>query len=152
MYVLSTIESEIPLVGMISDPPQISQHALNSVFALLEILLPRTSPSPPLHIVALVVLLALYLALAYLTHHTQGFYPYSFLDPSRGSGRLAAYIFGILAAACVIFGVVWVLIWLRRYLTETVAHQEGKYFRGRTGSYEEQDVEMNEDVSKRQFN
>ncbi|KAA6416202.1 MAG: alpha beta hydrolase fold-1 [Lasallia pustulata] len=126
----------------------ISQHALNSGFALLEILLPRTSPSPPLHILALIVILALYLALAYLTHATQGFYPYGFLDPTRGSGRLAAYICGVLVAACVIFGVVWALVWLRRYLTERVAHLEGKFYRGRKMACGEQDVEMNLVVPK----
>lgn len=94
------------------------------------------------------MLLALYLALAYLTHYTQGFYPYSFLDPSRGSGRLAGYILGVLAAACVVFGVVWALVWLRRYLTERIAHLEGKFYGGRKKTYVEQDMEMNPVVPK----
>ncbi|KAI4249510.1 MAG: hypothetical protein L6R42_008959 [Xanthoria sp. 1 TBL-2021] len=96
-----------------------SQHALNTVFAAFEILLTRTSPPPPAHLAFLVILLALYLALAYLTRVTAGFYPYSFLDPNKGSGKLAGYILGILAAACVIFGIVWGIIWIRRWLTES---------------------------------
>ncbi|KAM0799252.1 hypothetical protein BDR22DRAFT_807714 [Usnea florida] len=105
----------------------ISQHALNSLFALLEIVLPRTSPPPPLHIVFLIVLLACYLALAYITHSTEGFYPYSFLDTSKGSGRVAGYCFGILAAICVIFGIVWGLIWLREFITTRKLGLDGKF-------------------------
>ena len=105
---------------------QISQHALNSLFAILEIVLPRTSPPPPLHILFLVILLACYLALAYITHATQGWYPYSFLDTSKGSGRVTGYCFGILAAICVIFGVVWGLIWLRNRVTQKLG-LEGKF-------------------------
>lgn len=106
---------------------QTSQHALNTVFAAFEIFLTRTSPPPPAHLPFLVILLALYLALAYLTHATAGFYPYSFLDPSKGRGKLAGYILGILVAACVIFGIVWVIIWVRRWLTETKLGKHGKF-------------------------
>jgi len=107
---------------------QISEHALNSLFALFEIFVPRTYPPPPLHIVFLVVLLALYLALAYITHAAAGWYPYGFLDPDYGRGALAAYIVGILAAACVIFGIVWVVIWTRNKVTEKLGF-EGKFAR-----------------------
>jgi len=78
----------------------------------------------------LIILLALYLCLAYLTHATEGFYPYGFLDPSSGhSGRVAAYAFAILAAIVVIFLVVWSLIWMRRWVTEKVAHMNGKFYK-----------------------
>lgn len=105
---------------------QVSQHGLNGLFALFEIIIPRTSPPPPLHLVFLIILLALYLALAYITHATEGFYPYSFLDTSKGSGRVAGYCFGILAAICVIFGVVWGLIWLRDWATRKLGF-EGRF-------------------------
>lgn len=59
----------------------ISQHALNSVMAFAEIVIPRTLPHPWLNIIPIVILLALYLGLAYLTHTTQHFYVYPFLDP-----------------------------------------------------------------------
>ena len=55
-------------------------HALNSVFAGLEIILPRSDPHPWLLLVPMIVILALYLGLAYLTHATEGFYVYSFLN------------------------------------------------------------------------
>lgn len=78
----------------------------------------------------LVIFLALYLALAYVTHATQGWYPYSFLDPKHGGGRLAGYIIGILAAACVIFGIVWFAIWARNKMTQKLGF-EGKLVQSR---------------------
>lgn len=72
------------------------------------------------------MILALYLALAYITVATQGFYTYSFLDPGRGKGRVVGYVFGILVAICVVFGLVWGLIWTRRWVTGTVWGMNGK--------------------------
>jgi uncharacterized membrane protein len=65
----------------------------------------------------LIIILAFYLALAYLTFATQGFYTYNFLDPATGRGRVAAYCFGILASVVVVFIIVWLLVWIRRRLT-----------------------------------
>ena len=48
----------------------------------------------------------MYLGVAYITYATQGFYVYTFLDPSKEHAKLAAYILGILAAAIVIFVIV----------------------------------------------
>ncbi|KAH8700685.1 hypothetical protein BGW36DRAFT_134419 [Talaromyces proteolyticus] len=98
----------------------ISQHGLIGFYALLEVFLTTTPPHPLLHLAFLILLLLLYLALAYLTHKTEGFYTYSFLDPgNRGqhSGKVAGYAFAILAAIIVIFAVTWFLIWSRRKLT-----------------------------------
>jgi hypothetical protein len=70
---------------------------MNSVYALFEIIFPRTEPLPFLNIIPIVILLALYLALAYLTYYTQGFYTYGFLDLQKNSsGVVAAFIIGIL--------------------------------------------------------
>ncbi|KAI9802234.1 MAG: hypothetical protein M1825_002955 [Sarcosagium campestre] len=119
----------------------ISKHAMNSVFAFLEILLTRTNTPPWLHLLALVIILALYLGLAYVTFAAQGFYVYDFLDDRpHGRGRVAAYAFGILAAVIIIFAVVWMLHWLRRQLTEVVLHMMGKFHAGRTTQQE--DLEM----------
>lgn len=59
----------------------------------------------------------MYVGLAYVTYATQGFYPYAFLNPANGRGRLAGYIVGIAAACAVIFVIVWGLIWIRRRFT-----------------------------------
>ncbi|KAH8728623.1 hypothetical protein GQ44DRAFT_701720 [Phaeosphaeriaceae sp. PMI808] len=105
-----------------------SQHALNSLYALFEIFLPRTSPLPWLDIVPIVLLLALYLGLAYLTHATEGFYVYSFLDlQAHSSGIVAAYIIGILVGAIIIFLIVRYLIVLRVWVTENKLGKGGKF-------------------------
>jgi len=97
----------------------VSQHALNSVFALFELVFARTEPMPWIHLLYLIVLLALYLAVAFITYGTEHFYVYSFLDNrTHGRGRVAGYIFGILAAAIVIFVIVHFLILGRQKLTE----------------------------------
>lgn len=121
-----------------------SKHALNTVFAFLEIIFPRTAPPPPLHLLVLIVLLALYLGLAYLTKASEGFYPYTFLDTSKGSqSKVAAYAFGILAAIIVIFGVIWLVVWARKWLTEGKLGMEGKLAgRRRTKDSEQEDVVM----------
>lgn len=121
---------------------QISQHALNSLFALFEIFLPRTSPPPPLHVVFLIFLLACYLALAYITHATEGFYPYSFLDPNKGNGRVTGYCFGILIAICVIFGIVWGVIWLRNLVIQKLGLEKKFTEQRRKEGVRERDVEM----------
>ncbi|KAJ6115982.1 hypothetical protein N7523_006399 [Penicillium sp. IBT 18751x] len=97
----------------------ISQHGLNSFYALLEILLPTTAPHPFIAIPVLILLLLFYLCVAYITYHTEGFYTYSFLDTEGGkkSGIVAGYCFGILAAIIVIFLISWGLIWLRKRFT-----------------------------------
>ncbi|KAI5786402.1 hypothetical protein DFH27DRAFT_518514 [Peziza echinospora] len=98
----------------------ISVHALNSLFALLEILLPRTLPLPWIHIPFLILFLAGYLGVAYITKATQGFYTYSFLDPNKdGDGVVAAYSIGIAVGICVVFCVVWGVLRLKVWVWET---------------------------------
>lgn len=107
-----------------------SQHALNSVYALFEIVFPRTDPLPFINLVPVVVILALYLGLAYVTHATQGFYVYSFLDDKKNSrGVVAGYIIGILVASVIIFIIVRYLIVLRIWVTEKKLGMAGKFSR-----------------------
>lgn len=107
----------------------VSQHLLNSVFAVFEIVVPRTGPPPVVHMVWLVVVLAGYLGLAYVTHAAQGWYPYSFLDPDRAN--VGVYVVGILVGSLVVFGVVWGVVWGRRWVTEKKMGRTGKFARGR---------------------
>ena len=65
----------------------VSAHALNSVWAVVEIVLPRTEHPPWWHAVPLIIILGCYVGLAYITHATKGFYVYSFLDPAGKGGR-----------------------------------------------------------------
>ncbi|KAL1843767.1 hypothetical protein VTK73DRAFT_2732 [Phialemonium thermophilum] len=106
----------------------LSQHALNSLLALFELLVPRTNPPPAIHALWLVLLLALYLALAYLTRATKGFYVYSFLDPATsGRGAVAGYVFGIAAGCLVVFLFARGAIALRRWLTEEKMRLRGRF-------------------------
>lgn len=108
----------------------ISQHAMNSLFALFEIVVPRTDTPPLLHMLWLIVILALYLGLAYVTRATKGFYVYSFLDPGRsGKGMVVGYVFGIAVGCIIVFGVAWGLIWVRKWITEKKLGREGKFAR-----------------------
>lgn len=105
-----------------------SEHALNSAFALFEIVVPRTPAPPCIHAWWCVFTLALYLALAYVTYYTKGFYTYSFLDiQAQGSAITAAYIVGIAVGAVVVFSVVKGVIHLRLWATERVGRMEGKF-------------------------
>ncbi|PSN62311.1 hypothetical protein BS50DRAFT_624993 [Corynespora cassiicola Philippines] len=105
-----------------------SQHALNSLYALFEIIFPRTEPMPFWHLVPLVIILAMYLGLAYLTAHTQGFYVYGFLDLSKNSsGKVAGYIVGILVACIIVFLIVRYVVVLRVWLTEKKLGMTGKF-------------------------
>ena len=105
----------------------VSQHLLNSVFALFEIVFPRTDPPPLVHMVWLILVLALYLAVAYITHASRGFYTYDFLDPAEQHAFVAAYVFGIAVGALIVFGVVYGLIALRKWITETKLGMHGKF-------------------------
>jgi hypothetical protein len=127
----------------------LSEHGFNSAFALFEIFITRTSPAPWVHIAWLIVVLALYLALAYITRATQGFYVYSFLNPMvMQHGLVAAYVFGIAIAIIIIFSVVKAVVWGRKWLTERKLGMDGKMAHAAgahsaTSSWrDEQDVEL----------
>ncbi|PHH78812.1 hypothetical protein CDD83_3928 [Cordyceps sp. RAO-2017] len=107
----------------------VSQHALNALFALAELLLPRTEPMPWPHLPCLLLVLLAYLALAYLTAAVQGFYPYRFLDRDAVGGRaaVAAYLLGIAAALVLVFCLARALLALRRWLTETRLGCRGRF-------------------------
>lgn len=121
----------------------VSQHGLNSAFALIEILLPRTAPPPWIHLPCLLALLTAYLALAYITYATKHYFVYGFLDwhprvvvdgenvGGVGPGGVVGHIFGIMAAACVFFCLSRSLVALRMWLTETRLGLRGKFYAGR---------------------
>ena len=72
--------------------------------------------------------MGLYLALTYVTHATEGFYVYDFLDTqTNSSGKVAGYIVGILIASVIIFLIVRYLIVLRVWITESKLGMAGKF-------------------------
>ncbi|KAJ7601864.1 hypothetical protein DFH06DRAFT_378554 [Mycena polygramma] len=100
----------------------LSLHALNTLFALVEITLTNALPAPWRLLPLLIVLLGGYLGVAYVTRREQGFYTYPFLNPAPHPALLAAYIIGIGAGACVVFSLVRGVVVLR----ERVAGRFGR--------------------------
>ncbi|KAF9526803.1 hypothetical protein CPB83DRAFT_895816 [Crepidotus variabilis] len=91
----------------------ISVHALNTVFLLIEVFLTNSPPAPWLTLVFNILFLAGYLGVAYITHATQGFYTYSFLNTSVEGAKTAAYIIGILIGEIIVFVLVRGVVVLR---------------------------------------
>jgi len=91
----------------------ISLHAFNTVYALIEIFLTNAPPIPWLFLPLNILILGGYLGVAYITHATQGFYTYSFLDPSTHPKSLAGYIVGIALAEVIVFVIVHFLMVFR---------------------------------------
>jgi hypothetical protein len=119
----------------------ISQHALNAAYALFEIVFPRTAPLPFLHIAPVIIILALYLGLAYLVEAVDNYWVYDFLDNKTNSpGKVAGYIVGILVAAVIIFLIVRYLIVFRIWVTEKKLGKMGKFSR-RSGAPPFEDAE-----------
>jgi hypothetical protein len=119
-----------------------SQHALNSAYALFEIIVPRTSRLPWLDLIPTIIILALYLALAFLTYATDGFYVYPFLDLQKNSsGFVGGMIVGILVVAIIVFVIVRYLIVLRVWVTEKKLGRAGNFTTRRSGSLMDDEAE-----------
>lgn len=106
----------------------VSIHALNSLFATFEIVFARTQPLPWLHLGGLLVIMALYLGLAYLTKATAGVYVYLWLDPKVGAPKIIAHVVGYTMAIIVIFNLVRGSIWLRCRLTRKSRFPDAQTF------------------------
>ncbi|KAJ7093418.1 hypothetical protein B0H15DRAFT_947542 [Mycena belliarum] len=103
----------------------ISFHALNSAFALVELFLGRSPPAPLIALVVQLLCLAGYLGVAYITRATQGFYTYTFLDPQVQHAFLAAYIVGIAVGAVLVYFITRSVAMLRVRLTRRPEGIEG---------------------------
>ncbi|KAF5344998.1 hypothetical protein D9756_011301 [Leucocoprinus leucothites] len=86
---------------------------MNTLFVLFELIFTNLPPLPWIQLPATIVLLGLYLGVAYVTQSTQGFYPYTFLDPKEQGPLLAGYILGIAAGQIIVFVLVRYVIMLR---------------------------------------
>jgi mannitol-specific phosphotransferase system IIBC component len=105
---------------------------------------------PWIHILWLIIILALYLGVAYITVATEHFYVYSFLNDTEkgGRGRVAAYIFGILAATIVVFVIIHFVILLRKWVTETKLGMTGKLEHKRQHKAHSDEAEPKEEEQK----
>ncbi|KPI37229.1 uncharacterized protein AB675_1567 [Cyphellophora attinorum] len=70
----------------------LTMHGLNSVFALFEIIFADSQPLPLIHLPILLLLMSLYLPVAYITKATEGIYIYLWLDPNNGIAKLLLHI------------------------------------------------------------
>jgi hypothetical protein len=109
---------------------------------LFEIIIPRTSTLPWLNIVPIILILALYLGLAFLTYATDGFYVYPFLDLQKNSsGFVGGMIIGILVVAIIVFVIVRYLIVLRVWVTEKKLGRVGNFSTRKRESLVDEEVE-----------
>lgn len=96
----------------------ISVHGLNSVFAIVEIILPATEAPPLSHLSVVLLVLSAYLGLAYLTRYTQGFYVYEWMNPAHGNVGIILHVLGYGAGIIAIFFLVSGAIRLRNMLVK----------------------------------
>lgn len=108
----------------------ISVHAINSIFALTEIVLPATDPLPWSHLSIVLAILSGYLGLAYLTKETQNFYVYEWMNPAHGTTSVLLHILAYAGGMTVLFVMARYAIVLRNLLVERrIQHTEGKNIR-----------------------
>ncbi|VDB89099.1 unnamed protein product [Peniophora sp. CBMAI 1063] len=106
----------------------ISHHALNTAFALFEITFSRTERPPLIHVIPIALMLGGYACIAYITHATEGFYTYGFLDPTKHThGVLAGIIVGMGALGVAMFVVSWCAIWARLWVVEVRMGLAGRF-------------------------
>lgn len=96
----------------------ISVHGLNSVFAIVEIVLPATQPPPWTHLSVVLLVLSSYLGLAYLTRETQGFYVYEWMNPAHGNWSVILHIAGYAGGMIALFVLARYAIVARNFTAE----------------------------------
>ncbi|KAJ3515977.1 hypothetical protein NMY22_g14313 [Coprinellus aureogranulatus] len=114
VYWVLIAPSDAPFSDFFDGFSNITKHILNSVFALFELLLSNVGPHPWLNLLWTILILGAYVGVAYITFATQGFYPYSFLDPENGIKPLLLSIAGITVGQLVVFTLTWGIIKARQ--------------------------------------
>ncbi|KZO97871.1 hypothetical protein CALVIDRAFT_597332 [Calocera viscosa TUFC12733] len=105
---------------------EVSVHMINAVLAMFEVIFSNIAPMPWWHMLFIVIGLALYLGVAYITRASQGFYTYSFLNPATEKAKLAGYIIGIGIGGCLVFILIRYIIVLRVWLTRGRRERTGE--------------------------
>ncbi|KAF1923737.1 uncharacterized protein M421DRAFT_104194 [Didymella exigua CBS 183.55] len=115
-----------------------SVHGLNSMFAVVEILLSATEAPPVLHLSVILLIMSVYLGLAYLTRYTQGLYVYEWLKPAHGIASIILHVLGYAAGRIAIFFLASGAIRLRNILARRLS--EGK----EVGSIQEKGMKLDD--------
>lgn len=102
----------------------ISVHGLNSVFAIAEIVLPATEPQPWSHLSVVLLVLSVYLGLAYLTRETQGFYVYEWMNPAHGWRGIVLHVVGYAAGMVALFVLARYMVVVRNVVAKRVWGEE----------------------------
>ena len=117
----------------------ISVHALNSLFAVTEIILSATEPLPWNHLSVVLGVLSIYLGLAYVTRYAQGFYVYEWLNPAHGNVSIVLHVLGYAGGMVALFAIARYAIVLRNMLAGRIQESKDeilseKLYQLRTGS------------------
>ena len=108
----------------------LSVHGLNSLFALIEIIIPATKRPPVSHLAVVLLIMSLYLGLAYLTKATQGFYVYEWMNPDHGKVSIVLHVLGYAGGICMIFVLVSLAFWGRVWIFSTRCAEVGNMEKG----------------------
>ncbi|OAT08914.1 hypothetical protein BDBG_04509 [Blastomyces gilchristii SLH14081] len=143
LYKAGSVQSQLWVWG------NISKHVLPAIFAVFEIVFSTAPPPPLLHLPFLILLLLLYLGVAYITHAAEGFWVYPFLNPGPNGSRIAnvvKYLCIVVAALLITFAVVWGASWVRRRLVGL----KTKWAKGDVGGggQDGRDAEMGENAEE----
>ncbi|CAK4027461.1 Hypothetical predicted protein [Lecanosticta acicola] len=97
----------------------ISVHGLNSLFTIFEVVFSAARPPAFLgHLLVVMLVLSMYLGLAYLSKATADFYPYAWMDPQFGWQGIVAHVFGYAGGMIGIYSVVWGVKWITSRIAE----------------------------------
>jgi hypothetical protein len=110
----------------------ISVHGLNSVFAVFEIVLSATEAPPVTHLSVVLLVLTVYLGLAYLTRYTQGFYVYEWMNPAHGAVSVILHVLGYAGGMIAIFFIVRYAIVARNMLASKLESRRAGGLREKT--------------------
>jgi hypothetical protein len=99
----------------------ISVHGLNSVFAIVEIILPATAAPSVTHLSVVVLILSTYLGLAYVMRWTQGIYVYEWMNPAHGNASVVLHVLGYAGGMLAIFVIVRYVIVGRNMLVRKMS-------------------------------
>ncbi|PWN34683.1 uncharacterized protein FA14DRAFT_160184, partial [Meira miltonrushii] len=105
----------------------LSVHAFNLMFTMSDIIIFSRNPMLPWsHCFFTVLLLAMYVGVAYITYAAQGFYPYDFLNQGEhGTGTVSGYIVAIGVGTVISFMIAQFIIFLREYVWSKIQKSGG---------------------------
>lgn len=100
----------------------LTKHAFNLLLTQLDVAILGRSPMAPWwHLLLVVILIACYVGVAYITRADQGFYPYPFLNvEENGSGLVGGFCVGIGVGTVISFMIGQFVVWLRELVAAKV--------------------------------